>query len=95
MGRSYGELTEVLMRLDSWSIERSWEKPSENTIRPEWYHDNETSYVKHRCPGEKAVETVYVWPDSSKNCWRCTEPIPDGIKTVWIMHNWEAIQNGR
>jgi hypothetical protein len=86
------------MRLDSWSIERSWDKPSERTVQPEWYHDNEKSYVKHECPGVNAVRSVFVWPSSQTltlhtACWRCSTPIPEGIKTVWIMHNWEELQH--
>jgi hypothetical protein len=98
MGRSYARKPEVLMRLDSWSIERCWDKPSATTRRPEWYHDNEKSYVKHECPGRQVVKAVYVWPETDGTlhvaCWRCSTPIPEGIKTVWIMHNWEELQHG-
>lgn len=95
MGESNVKPAEVLIEQDGWSIKRSWERPSEYTVRPEWYHDNSKSYLMHRCPGEKVVISVFVWPDNSNNCWRCTTPIPDEIKGLWIMHNWEAIQNER
>ena len=95
MGKSYVRPNEVLLQEGAWSIERSWEKPSEGTVRPVWWHDNTKSFVKHKCPGERSVLSVYVWCDIEKVCWRCGEPIPDGLKGVWLMHNWEAIQSER
>jgi hypothetical protein len=86
---------EVLLRVDSWSIERSWEEPNIGTIRPEWFHDNGKSFIKHECPGERAVASVYVWANKANACWRCQVSIPDGIKGAWIMHNWEELQSER
>jgi hypothetical protein len=98
MGVSVRKKNEVLMRLDDWSIERSWEEPNESTVTPAWYHDNQKSYVKHKCPGQHAVASVYVWPETDGTlhiaCWRCSTDIPEGIKTVWIMHNWEELRDG-
>ncbi len=86
---------EVLLVKGRWSIERSWERPSEGTVRPSWWHDNTKSFIKHRCTGDWwVVPTVFGWPDTDDGevCWRCEEPIPDGIKGTWMLHNWEALQ---
>ncbi len=99
MGKSYVKPDEILLVDGSWSIVRSFEPPSDKTVRPEWFHDNTKSYIKHRCKGERAVGSIYIWPrDGGRThvaCWRCDDPIPDGIKGTWIMHNWEALQNER
>ena len=85
----------MLLRVGSWSIERSWEEPSGGTFRPAWFHNNEHSIIKHECPGKHTVASVYVWAMKEKLCWRCGEGIPEGVKGAWTLHNWEAIQNGR
>ena len=96
MGRAYVKKNEILLQIGRWSIERSWERPSDKIGRPAWYHDNTKSYMRHKCPGKKVVKTVYVWPDERCNkCWRCSTAIPDEIKGTWIMHNWEALQDER
>ncbi len=95
MGEAKVKPNEVLIVEGRWSIERSWEKPSQVTIRPSYWHDNTKSFIKHRCPGEKRVPTVYGWPNEKSTCWRCDEPIPDGIQALWRFHNWEVLQRER
>lgn len=45
------------------------------------------SFLTHKCPHKEWVSEVYIFPDTHKNCWRCTEPVPDGLRALWIMHN--------
>ena len=94
MGKAKAKPNEVLLVKGRWSIERSWEKPAAGTVRPSWWHDNTKSFIKHRCTGDWMVPTVFGWPDTDDEevCWRCEEPIPDGIKGTWMLHNWEALQ---
>ena len=96
MGEAKVKPNEVLLVEGRWSIERSWEKPATSTKIPTWWHDSAKSFIKHRCEGDWAVPEVYEWPNRGDvTCWRCEDPIPDGIKGVWRLHNWEVLQSER
>ena len=47
----------------------------------------EESFLTHACAISEAVAEVYIFPDTHKACWRCQEPVPDGIRALWILHN--------
>ncbi len=77
---------DTLMSIDGWVLESKAKPPTHTT--------GYLSYVKHVCDGEKEVRSVYVHPVLSKFCWRCTAPVPDDIRALWILHNWEVIEGG-
>lgn len=95
MGEAERKPNEVLMEKDGWCIERSWTTPSTGTLRPAWWHDNNKSFITHRCPGNwtvNAVDAVYVW-NKDECCPCCQAKVPEEIKGLWIMHNWEELQH--
>ena len=63
---------------DGWSI-YGWGEETVNI--------NNESFLVHACPGHKEVREVYIFLDTHKNCWRCQEPVPDGMRALWILHN--------
>jgi hypothetical protein len=90
----------VLMSEGDWTIEKMSEHKD---ARPGYrsYRSNFQSLLKHVCypNGRKKgdgsgyyVHRVVTYPDDSTYCWRCCTKIPDDIKTVWLIHNWEVLQ---
>ena len=70
----------LLFEDNKWRM-YSWDDAVEDNYGPH------ASFLTHTCNGDKDVAEVYVFPDTHKRCWRCSDPLPDGIRALWIMHN--------
>ena len=75
-------IREVLFELNNWTIENSIDH----------------LVVRHACahpPGGnvpmRAVCKVFVYPGEAQACWRCREPIPEGITSLYLMHEWDRL----
>ena len=71
---------EVVFELDGWTLER---------------RDNHM-ITRHTCAqrsiwSEQAVRKVFVYVEADQNCWRCSEPIPEGIQAVYRLHEWDRL----
>lgn len=42
----------------------------------------------------RSVHKVVVYADDSSHCWRCNEPIPDGMQALWKFQNWKELEYG-
>ncbi len=77
----------IIFELDNWTIESG-------------IHDGisfgRNLTVRHACTehmgGRKMiVPRVFVYPNSSTFCWRCTKIIPESIVALYLLHEWNNL----
>ena len=81
----------VVFNLNGWTIEKDIDAPYNFGIS----HIKPLMWVRHACSPhidgrELAVTKVFVYPESSQACWRCTTPIPEGITALYLLHEWDT-----
>ena len=49
------------------------------------------SFVSHECQKEGFIRSFLQPAHINTHCVYCSEPLPEEIRTVWILHNFDLI----
>jgi hypothetical protein len=94
---------EVLHKQGEWFIRKS--PVYEDTWKSYIHHRVEKNIVQQNpwVNGKPPEPRTYLkkvscnWSDLpliQDRCTKCMNKIPEGVKALWVMHNWDALQKG-